>query len=605
MRRLLLLGSAIVALAVLLFSPSGASAHATLIRSQPAENTVLPQAPIEVLVWFTEAVEIGYSEIQVVDANGARQDNVDTHVHTDPTNPGVTLKPNLPPGTYTAIWRVLSSVDGHRTAGTFAFSVGQVTGPPLPGTATPAFTLEEGSAPPRGLAVLNRWLAFAGMAALIGAVGFPLLVLPGALSAIKPDDRLVAERAGRAIRVTIVAALVVLTLTTAASLWIQAWSAVSDATSLSALQDVWTDTRFGEILTIRVSVLIGAFLLCAVAFQRLPLLLERRDFREPAWLALGIAALALPLTTSLNSHAAAERNETELYVFVDWLHLATGGLWIGGLLQLILLCTLILPLTEKRAAFLGAIIPRFSQVALASVAIIVATGVFQWWNRLRGITSAFDSDYGYTLLVKVGLLAPLLLLAAFNLLIVRPRFLSFGGAFMFQGVRTASSRILAWERRFRWAVAAEVAVALVILGVTALLTETSTPTRESAASTSNGAVNNGTAPTPSALVQSLRAEDLDVSLDVYPLQAGQNDLSIFLNDADGDEKPIQQVIVRFKYLDEDLGENEDFAEAFHPPTHYILTTSQISLTGSWQIEIIVRREGLLDARGTFTVNIAA
>src|SRR5574341_791932 len=116
---------------------SGAHAHAQYIRSQPEENAVLAQSPIEVLIWFTESVEIGYSEIQVVDATGTRQDNADTHVHSDPTNPGVTLKPNLPQGTYTTTWRVLSAVDGHRTAGTFAFSVGQATGPQPPGATTP------------------------------------------------------------------------------------------------------------------------------------------------------------------------------------------------------------------------------------------------------------------------------------------------------------------------------------------------------------------------------------------------------------------------------------------------------------------------------------
>ena len=92
---------------------------------------------------------------------------------------------------------------------------------------------------------------------------------------------------------------------------------------------------------------------------------------------------------------------------------------------------------------------------------------------------------------------------------------------------------------------------------------------------------------------------------MYPGKAGPNEIGIFLNDTNGDEKTIQAVVVRSKFLDRDLGENEDFAEAFHPPTHYTLNTSQLSLAGDWEIEIIVRREGLLDARGTFTVQVQA
>ncbi len=581
---------------------SSASAHAQYVRSQPAENTVVAQMPIEVLIWFTEAIEIQYSEMQVVNASGTRVDNADTHLHFDPTNPGITIQPNLPPGTYTVAWRMLSAVDGHRTAGTFAFSVGQLPSSEPPPETAVAFQAR-GSAPPRWLTVSNRWIAFVAMAAIIGAVAFPALVLPVGLSAIKESSAAKGRIIGRTaalIKTTMWCALAGLAVTTALSLWLQSWSATGDVVSPAGIRDVWTNTRFGEIWTLRAGAIVAILLLGAMAFSRLPQLLAKRDWRDSSWIALGLCALALPLTTSLNSHAAAGRSLTELRVFVDWLHLAAGGLWIGGLLQLVLVSSAILPLTDRRATFLASVIPRFSQIALGTVAVIVTTGVIQWWQELRGVFNVFDSDYGYILFVKVMLLMPLLLLAAFNLLVVRPRFLSF----MFQGVKGASSRVLSWERRFRWAVAAEVMLALVILGVTAILTETSTPTRGTAAST-NGSTNTAASPTPSSFAQSVKADDLDISLDVYPGKAGPNDLNIFLNDANGDERAVQQVIVRYKFLDRPLGENEDFAEALHPYTHYVLTTSQLSLAGSWQIEVIVRREGLLDARGTFTVLVQA
>jgi copper transport protein len=602
--RLGLLALAIVAVCVAVGgSPSSAEAHAQYIRSTPAENEVLAQAPNHVFIWFTETIELQFSEVQVLDPTGGRADLDDLHEHGDLSNPGLTLKPNLPPGTYTVAWRVLSSVDGHRTAGTFAFTYGQATGPPLPPSSGNVIFEGGSSSPPRWLAVGNRWLAFTAMAALIGAAVFPALVLPAGLRAIKPDEKAageIARKASRVIGATIIAALAVITMTTFASLWLQAWAASGDKLSLSAMQDVWTDTRFGDIFTLRISIVIGAILLSALALKRLPTLLEKGDLRESAWLCLMAAAVALPLTTSLNSHAAAERNNSEFYIAVDWLHLVAGSFWIGGLLQLVLLSPVILSLTVRRAEYFAGLIPRFSLVALASVSVIVATGTFQWWHYLRGISAVFDSDWGYTLAIKVSLLLPLLLLAAFNLLIVRPRFLSF----VFQGAKTASSRIVAWEGRFRWAVAAEVGFAAAILVVAALLTETTIPIRGSAEGTNGGAATGGGAvPTPSLIAQSIEADDLNLQLDVYPGTAGPNDVGIFVNDTDGDEKPVQNVIVRYKYLDRSLGENEDFAQLTHPPTHYTLTTSQLSLAGDWEIEVIVRREGLLDARGTFTVQV--
>ena len=581
---------------------SSAYAHAQYIRSTPEQNSVVAQAPFEVLVWFTEAVELQFSEMQVLDAKGTRVDNNDFHPYGDTSNPGITIQPNLPEGTYTVAWRVLSAVDGHRTAGTFAFSVGQAGPPAAPGS--PTLTIESGSSTPPGwLPVLNRWIAFAGMAAFMGAVVFPALVLPAGLRSLKPDEETkqrIAEKVARIVRITILSSLALVSVTTLLALWLQGWSAGSDAASLSSISDVWKDTRFGQVWTLRVSVLMGGFLLSALAFGRLKDLIVKGDWRESSWISLAVCAFALPLTTSLISHAAAERSQTEFRVIVDWMHLVTGGIWIGGLLQLALITPAVLSVADRRAGFLAGVIPRFSQVAIVAVGLVVTTGAIQWWHRLHGITAAFDSNYGYMLAVKVVLLTPLLLLAAFNLLVVRPRFLSF----VVRGAKAASARILSWERRFRWAVAGELAVALVILGVTALLTETSTPTPGSAAGT-NSSTTASSAPTPSGLAQSVKADDLDISLDVYPGKAGPNEIGIFLNDSNGDERQVQNVIVRYKYLDQSLGENQDTAEAFHPPTHYIVNTSQLSLAGSWQMEVIVRREGLLDARAKFTVQVAA
>jgi copper transport protein len=582
---------------------SNASAHAQYVRSTPEQDAVLAQAPNHVFIWFTESIELQFSEVQVVDATGARWDLDDLHEHGDRANPAITLKTGLPNGTYTVAWRVLSSVDGHRTAGTFAFTVGPAPVGPTQQPAIQPPPAEELSSPPRWLSVTNRWLAFTAMAALIGAVIFPAIVLPAGLRAIKADERSADEIAtggSRIIGGTIIGSLTVIAITTGLALWLQGWAAAGQMDSFKTIREVWSDTRFGEILTLRVSIIIGAVMLTGLALRRLRSSLARSELFEPAWVALAICAFALPLTTSLNSHAAAERSGTELHVAVDWLHLAAGSIWIGGLLQLALLTPVVVSRTDHRPSFLAAVIPRFSQLALVTVAVIVATGMFQWWHFIRGIQSVVDTDYGTTLVVKVVLLLPLLGLAAFNLLVVRRHFLNF----VWTGLRSAS-RVLLWERRFRWVVAAEVSFAVAILVIAALLTETSTPTRGTAAGT-NGVVNlTQASPTPSSLAQSQEADDLTISLDVYPGKAGPNDLGVFLTDRDGDQKPVQNVIVRYKYLDRNLGENEDLAEPFHPPTHYTLRTSQLSLAGSWEIEVIVRREGLLDARGTFTVQVQA
>src|SRR5262249_53252864 len=144
---------------------------------------------------------------------------------------------------------------------------------PAPGTPTLSLTIDTGSpGPPSWLAAVNRWIGFAGMAAFLGAVVFPALVLPAGLRALKPDEetkRRIADKVARILRLSIISSLVLVSVTTLIALWFQGWSAGNDVASFGSIKDVWTDTRFGQVWTLRVSVLVGGFMLAALAFGRL------------------------------------------------------------------------------------------------------------------------------------------------------------------------------------------------------------------------------------------------------------------------------------------------------------------------------------------------
>jgi len=68
---------------------------------------------------------------------------------------------------------------------------------------------------------------------------------------------------------------------------------------------------------------------------------------------------------------------------------------------------------------------------------------------------------------------------------------------------------------------------------------------------------------------------------------------------------VQKVILRFRNLDEDVGVSETEAPALHPPTHFVANTSDLSLPGKWEVEVIVRRQGLLDSRAKVQIEIGA
>ncbi|GBD13960.1 hypothetical protein HRbin24_02008 [bacterium HR24] len=163
--------------------------------------------------------------------------------------------------------------------------------------------------------------------------------------------------------------------------------------------------------------------------------------------------------------------------------------------------------------------------------------------------------------------------------------------------RSALQAVRVWEWRLRRAVLAEIALAVAVVAATAFLVNTSPPASSGALAQSPEQQE------PVGLSQRQRADDLMLTLLVNPGRAGPNWVQLYLVDTNGDQRPVQDVLVRWRYLDQNLGTVEERLDPLHPPEHYILQTQQLSLPGRYQAQVIVRRQGLLDARATFEVRI--
>lgn len=107
--------------------PSAVSAHAVLIRSDPAGGQVLMRAPSRVVLWYAQEIENRKSTVKVFDAAGNRVDLGDGGVDlgdADHASMIVTL-PALTLGTYFVRWTVVSVEDGDVSEGEFTFLVGE------------------------------------------------------------------------------------------------------------------------------------------------------------------------------------------------------------------------------------------------------------------------------------------------------------------------------------------------------------------------------------------------------------------------------------------------------------------------------------------------
>jgi len=102
--------------------PGTSWAHAYLMKSVPAAQSVVAHPPVRAELWFNERLEPAYSRVFVLDGHGRHVDLGNSHVDPDDPKKLSVALPELAPGSYTVRFRVLS-IDGHIVESQFSFTV--------------------------------------------------------------------------------------------------------------------------------------------------------------------------------------------------------------------------------------------------------------------------------------------------------------------------------------------------------------------------------------------------------------------------------------------------------------------------------------------------
>ena len=303
---------ALVLAAVLaLAAPAAASAHAVLEGTAPERGATLDEPPREVVLRFSEPVEIAFGAVRVYDARGRDVGaGAAAHPRGDDRSVAVPLRPQLPEGGYTVTFRVVSA-DSHPVSGGFVFSVG-ARGPA--GAASVSDLLGERRAGrATGVAfAATRALQYAAIALAIGSVAVLLLVwLPALAAEAGPggDWRAASDAFARRWRGLMITAGVVGVASAAAALPLQA--ATAAGTSVwSALPETRAvlDTRFGVVWALGGLAWLALLALTATRAGAVPAL--RSATVGAAGVALArtgprLAALAVPLSGSRASRRSA------------------------------------------------------------------------------------------------------------------------------------------------------------------------------------------------------------------------------------------------------------------------------------------------------------
>ena len=172
-RRRRLLAGLVAALALVLAVAGPASAHATLERTDPSDGSVLSVQPAVIAAQFDEAVGVSADSLRVFGPTGERVDNGTTTHGAQNDIITVSVRSGLANGTYTVAWHVISA-DSHPASGAFTFSVGapsrtSVNVQSIVTKSSTAIGVIYGAA---------RWAAYLSFALLAGTVMFLALCWP-------------------------------------------------------------------------------------------------------------------------------------------------------------------------------------------------------------------------------------------------------------------------------------------------------------------------------------------------------------------------------------------------------------------------------------------
>src|SRR5262249_18080081 len=251
----------------------------------------------------------------------------------------------------------VSKVDGHVTGGSFAFGIGAE--PPAGGSPAKVVTGESPAGAITGPAgVAGKWLLYWGLALLLAAGVTGVLVF--------------GWRLPRRARTVIPAG------------WLAAAAGIGTMiVAERAAVGVPFAELFGTAAGRSLLTQAAAVAVCgAAAFD------SARRPAGPRLVVLAAAAAVALYMHALAGHAETASSVRLLNVADQWLHMLAAGVWVGGLVWLLL------GLRDRDGAPRAAAVRRFSQLAFAAVAVIAVTGVLRAVPEVGSLGALVSTSFG-------------------------------------------------------------------------------------------------------------------------------------------------------------------------------------------------------------------
>ena len=529
-------------------------AHPFTEDSIPSLTSNSPAGVQEVIVFFSEPIEISFSQLKVFDSDGNQIDNRDTNYYEGEQSLIVTTPP-LEDGIYTVSTKVLSKVDGHLVPDAFQFTIGDVVF--IPDDQTP----EQKSNLPFFPEAASRFPGHVGQTIVLGAVIASLLIWGTQNKGLIKEELEKTEifHHGKFMSITGIGLVLVFISNI---LMIAVQSIRLEVSPIDAIQ-----TTFGNIWIARMAITV---VILGIWFG-----LDRsKRLSKKNQIPLLVASLLLIGTSTLIGHGAASGEMPA--VVLDYVHNLVAAVWIGGIFYFvfILLPTFSQLKESKREKMSLLLIPRFSIAFIIAVGIVVITGPTLLWFLESDVGLITESIYGQLIILKIAIASVMV---------------GLGGFFQFRIQKNAEkdfhSGKITVHKKLKKSLKVDAVLGIILLGVVALLINGTLPA---------GEIQRSEAQEITYGFKTIEfTENVKFDIEISPFASGVN--SILVKVSDFENKPLEdsnQIKVKMSNPSKNISAIEIPMEKIRDDKNFPMEFQgelTFGFSGNWQIEIEAQR----------------
>jgi len=542
-----------------------AYAHPFLVDSEPGQGQNAAVGTTQIIVFYSEAIEIDFSELKVFDSNGNKIDNMDTAYYEGESSLVITT-PSLEDGVYTVTSKVLSKIDGHLVQAAIIFGVGETQ---VDLSLLEAQEESEITFLPEAAA---RFPGIIGQTVVLGSVISGIVIWGTQRKRFGKESRDLVNQAYRFkfAKLTGISLVAVF----ASNFIILAVQTLRLETSPI---DV-IDTAFGTTWLIRMIITI---ILLGIWFW-----MERKPHLSPKkHIPMLAASLVLIFTTTMMGHGAA--TELTAPIILDYVHNLLASVWIGGVIffGFVLLPTLASLDGIQKAKVTLAMLPRYSGMITIALGILIITGPTLLWFLESDVASLTNSTYGSLIIAKIMLAIVLI---------------GFGAFYQFKIQRQAERNLKSGKtftfNKLSKPLKAEAMVGIALLGVVALLVNSSLPAGEIQTVDAQGIT--------LGFSSTLFSEQAKFDVSVIPLGVGPNTISVLVSNVSGEPLPdISGLKIKVSNPQRNIAPIEipiTELKSNDGTTRYE-GDATFGFAGTWEIEVEAQRTQTVNESVIFTV----